>query len=111
MGMLRNNPELREVVVEASLALARLDEERLEELAQCCQALNRDFSAVGKAERDEIARQARDASDEMAVFGRVLDATRANLEVMNRVRERRAARLEYCGARGPWALEKGNGDH
>ena len=31
----------------------------------------------------------------MAVFARVLDATRANLNVMNRLRELRMGRLEY----------------
>ena len=108
----RTNPELRELVVEASLALARLDAERLEELALSCQALNRDLVKAGNAERVEWSRQAGAARGEMAVFGRVLDATRANLEVMNRVRERREARLEYGGLRGPWAqAEKGHGNH
>ena len=111
MGIHRINPELRELVVEASLALARLDAERLEELALCCRALNRDLSAASNAERDEIAWQARSAAGELTVFGRVLDATRVNLAVMNRVREGRAARLEYGGVCGPWALEKGDGDH
>src|SRR5579864_5477501 len=89
------NPELRELVVEASLALARLDAERLDELALWCRDFDRDRMQVGNAERVECARQAREASGEMAVFGRVLEATRANLEVMKRLRERRAARLEY----------------
>ena len=111
VGWQRTNPELRELVVEASLALARLDAERLEELALSCQALNRDL-VQGAAERAEWTRQARDASGEMAVFGRVLDATRANLEVMKRLRERRTARLEYGEFRGPWAVaEKGHGNH
>ena len=108
----RMNPELREVVVEASLALARLDAERLEELALCCQALNRDLDGASDTERKEMAGQAREAAGELAVFGRVLNATRANVEVMARVGERRAARLEYGGVCGPWALvEKGHGDH
>ena len=34
-------PHLRELVVEATLALARLDAERLEELALSCRALPR----------------------------------------------------------------------
>ncbi len=111
--MHRINPELKEMVVEASQALARLDAERLEELALCCQALNRNIASASDAEREERAWQVRDAVGEMAVFGRVLDATRANLEVMNRVRERRTARLEYeGGGRGPWTVaEKGNGNN
>ncbi len=36
----------------------------------------------------------------MAVFARVLEATRANLNVMNRLRELRAGRLEYSEAAG-----------
>jgi hypothetical protein len=35
------------------------------------------------------------ATGDMAVFARVLEATRANLNVMNRLRELRAGRLEY----------------
>ena len=50
----------------------------------------------------------------MAVFGRVLEATRDNLQVMNRLRELRAGRLEYgevTEARG-WARgESGHGDN
>ena len=87
--------ELREMVVEASLALARLDADRLEELAIFCAALNRDPAGLRIPERQEINRQARDASDEMAVFARVLEATRANLDVMNRLRELRGGQRGY----------------
>jgi hypothetical protein len=107
IGSHGSNPELRALVVEASLALARLDAERLEELADLCRAFDRDLGPSGGGE--EYARQARDAAWEMAVFGRVLEATRANLEVVRRLRERRTALLEYGGARG-WA-EKGHGNH
>jgi len=111
----RINPELRELVVEASLALARLDAERLEELALACRALNRDFAGMGGDGRGELRRQAHDASREMDIFGRVLNATRANLEVMNRVRERRRGGLEYPAWRStgwaPWPLtEKCDGN-
>ena len=40
--MRRINPELKQLVGEASRALASLDADRLEELALSCQALNRD---------------------------------------------------------------------
>ena len=89
------NPELRELVAEASRALARLDAARLEELALSCQALNRDLGPMSAEERRQMARQAREAAAGMAVFARVLDATRANVNVMNRLRELRAGRLEY----------------
>lgn len=94
------HPALRELVAEATRALARLDADRLEELALCCQALNRDQGA-GSLPPGEMARQARAARGEWEVFGRVLDATRGNLAVINRLRELRAgAVLEYGGPAG-----------
>jgi len=89
------NPQLKDLVVEASRALARLDAQRLEELALSCQALNRALVPANADERAVLASQAREATEEMAVFARVLEATRANLNVMNRLRELRAGRLEY----------------
>ena len=105
-------PELKQLVAEASQALARLDAARLEELALSCQALNRDLGS-GTAARTRLARQARDAAGDMAVFSRVLEATRSNLNVMNRLRELRAGRLEYneSQARGWRPRESGHGDN
>jgi hypothetical protein len=105
--------ELKELVTEASRALARLDADRLEELALSCQALNRELEPAGMPQRSELARQAEDAAGEMAVFSRVLEATRANLNVMNRLRELRTGRLEYGEppARGWVRTESGHGDH
>jgi hypothetical protein len=74
-------PELKQMVAEASRALALLDAERLEELARACCALNRP-----RLDHLEVSRQAREAASGLAVFARVLDATRANLTVMNRLR-------------------------
>src|SRR5215469_14475225 len=82
----RIHSELRGLIVEASLALASLDGGRLEELAQCCRALNADPGNNLDA-RFELQRQAREAARELEVLGGVLDATRANLEVINRMRE------------------------
>jgi hypothetical protein len=103
-------PELKEIVVEASRALTRLDADRLEELALSCEALNRDLDP---AERGALSRQAREAAGDMAVFARVLEATRANLAVMTRLRELRAGRLEYTEPQAQgWArTEAGNGDN
>jgi hypothetical protein len=58
-------------------------------------------------------RQAREAKGDMAVFARVLEATRANLDVMNRLRELRAGRLEYGErlTRGWPRTEGGHGDN
>jgi len=107
------HPVLKELVVEASRSLARLDAGRLEELALSCQALNRDYIRMDGEARSAIAAQARDATGEMAVFARVLDATRANLEVLNRLRDRRAGRLEYGQSRAPgWVSgESGHGNN
>ena len=91
----RARPKLKELVAEASRALAQLDADRLEELALCCQALNRDLAQMDGDARAALIPEAREAEGDMAVFARVLDATRANLNVMNRLRELRAGRLEY----------------
>ena len=140
------HPRLKRLVVEASRALARLDADRLEELALSCQTLNSDITRAGvftaqpvtplpgaqdrlaqdviyidsaraaeqarEPSREDLARsneawradlvaQAREAVGEMAVFARILDATRANLEVMHRLRELRAGRLEYGKPQAP----------
>ncbi|MGA2671921.1 MAG: hypothetical protein ABSE99_01725 [Terracidiphilus sp.] len=112
-GERRAHPELKKLVAEASRALARLDADRLEELALSCQALNRDLAPGQRRDSAELARQAREAQGDMAVFARVLEATRANLHVMSRLRELRAGRLEYGEgqARGWTRTESGHGDN
>jgi hypothetical protein len=111
-GTRREHPELRQLVVEASRALAQLDAGRLEELALSCQALNRDIEDPGLMDRPRLLGEARGAAGEMAILARVLDATRSNLEVMNRLRELRAGRLEYARPKSSgWGLPgSGHGD-
>lgn len=107
VGKQRFDPELKRIIREASQALALLDADRLEELALSCQALNQDFKRVSAGDRVVLAKQAQDSAREMAVFARVLEATRANLNVMRRLRELREGRLEYreTGSRTRhWAL-------
>ncbi len=89
------NRELKELVVEASQALARFDARRLEELALSCRALTRTLNPKEARVRALLAEQAREAQGDMAVLARVLEATRANLNVMHRLRELRAGRVEY----------------
>jgi len=89
------HPELRKLVVEASRALALLDAPRLDELALSCEALNRNLDSMDVGEKRELARQAREAAADMSVLKRVLEATRANRNVMRRLREMRERRLEY----------------
>lgn len=108
LGGRRFDPELKQIVSEASRALALLDAGRLEELARACQALNRDHLV-----RAEAARQARDAAGGMAVLARVLDATRANLTVMNRLRALRQGDLSYEPSAledRPWPLLDANAE-
>jgi hypothetical protein len=112
----RAHPDLRELVAEASRALARLDADRLEELALSCQALNRDLAPLNAEKRAKLARQAREAAGDMAVFARVLEVTRANLNVMNRLRELHLGHREYVESpaatgRGWAPMESGYGDN
>jgi hypothetical protein len=113
IGVRREPTQLKELVAEASRALARLDADRLEELALCCQALNRDLKPLNQNQRAELTRQSREAVGDMATFARVLDATRANLKVMNRLRSLRSGQLEYSGGdtEPPAIGEGGHGDN
>jgi hypothetical protein len=107
------HPLLKELVMEASQALARLDAERLEELALSCQALNRDLAWMDGDARLALVPQVKEAAKDMAVFARVLEATRSNLDVMNRLRERRMGQLEYrADSRSEWRpTESGHGNN
>jgi hypothetical protein len=114
LGARRFDPELKQIVSEASRALALLDADRLEELARSCQALNRDCMESDHLAHAGMARQARDAARDMAVFARVLDATRANLHVMNRLRELRMGEGSYEPAESRpsgWALGERSHGH
>ena len=95
IGESRVHPKLKELVVEASRSLALLDADRLEELALSCEALNRRLAPRDAEARAELAPEAREAAGDMAVFARVLEATRANLRVIRRLRQLRGGCLEY----------------
>jgi hypothetical protein len=106
-GAPRKPPELKQIVAEASRALALLDADRLEELARACASL----SGIGH-DPTELARQAREAVSEMAIFGRVLEATRSNLNVMNRLRDLRQGRTGYAECAGRTVqFQLTGGDH
>lgn len=111
-GLKKLVPELKQLVIEASQALAHLDADRLEELALSCQALNRDLAPMNRNQREILARQSREAAKDMATFARVLEATRANLNVLNRLRDLRTGRLEYTSRQlhEPSERESGHGD-
>ncbi len=114
-GQGRVHPALKELVAEASRSLARLDAERLEELASSCQQLIREFAAQDSEGRLRLALQSREAAGEMAVFARVLAVSKANLNVVNRLRELHRGRLEYGGHPGAtdtgWARTGGGYGH
>jgi hypothetical protein len=86
---------LKELIEEATQALSQLDAERLDELALSCQALNRGCSLDQPTECAMNAGEARQAIPAMHVFSRVLEATRTNLEFMNRLNKPGCGRLEY----------------
>ena len=110
-------PDLKALVTEATRALARLDVARLEELALSCRALLQASPPKTNPEREFLAVEARAAQGDMAVFARVLEATRANLKVMQRLREIRAGRAGYselsrgCGSVIESDAEGGDGNH
>ncbi len=104
------NSELKELVAEASRSLALLDAPRLEELARCCQALILNFDPNDVAARLLLARQAVEAESEMAVFARVLEATRSNRNLIHRLRELRAGRVEYTEHQAHGMAEARHGD-
>jgi hypothetical protein len=111
--------EIREVVAEASRALAQLDADRLEELALACEALNRqrgslDSGSDSRRYDGALVRQAREAAGDMKAFARVLEATRANLTVIRRLRQlNKRGHLEYseAQARGWASTEPGYGNN
>ncbi len=107
-GNRRFNTGLKELVVEASQALARLDTDRLEELARSCEALNRDVQQANGQEYAAPVIISREVQGELAILARVLEATRANASVMHRLRELREGRLEYGGGE---RIGQGHGDN
>jgi len=110
IGESRVHPKLKELVVEASRSLALLDADRLEELALSCEALNRRLSPRDAGARAALVVEASEAAGDMAVFGRVLEATRANLQVMRRLRQVRTGCLEY-GERQVLGWSRTEGSH
>lgn len=94
-GESRVHPKLKNLVAEASRSLALLDADRLEELALSCEALNRRLAPTDAEARAALALEANEAGGDMAVFARVLEATRANLQVMRRLWQLRTGCLEY----------------
>ncbi len=87
--------DLRATIAAATRALALLDADRLEELARSCHKLNSDLPKQSRSMRANFARRSAAASGELAALAHVLEATRANLNVMRRLRDLREGNLEY----------------
>lgn len=89
----RLGSDLKEIAREASQALAHLEGERLEELVVACRTLNCDEyrKALTKDGMDE------ETSSSFAVLGRMVELTKASLQVLYRTR---AGRMEYGLSRG-----------
>ena len=106
-------PVLKEIVVEASRALARLDADRLEELALSCQALNKDYSASSLQDRSLLAAQARHSRRELKTLARILELTQDNLQVFRQTCEPQSGRLEYGQPQSRFwqRAENGHGDN
>lgn len=102
-------PKLKEVLSEATPALARLDAKRLEEIALACEEL------MGDPTQDAVGRfgsAPQDVPRELRVFHRTLLATAANRKVLARVHESSPRLLEYGGSSQSvgYALEGSGGD-
>jgi alpha-D-ribose 1-methylphosphonate 5-triphosphate synthase subunit PhnI len=91
-------PELKALVAEAAKSLAKLDADRLEELALSCEALH----CEGSGDEQQLTlREVRGAKRDMALLAKVLEATRTNVAVMSRLRELRTSRMEYSVGQEP----------
>jgi hypothetical protein len=104
--------ELRRMLVEASQALARLDADRLEEMAHYCEALvsNIDLPAEqGCASRFSSG----EAGRALFRFKRVLNATGANRTILRSLCGGTSAPLEYrpLAAGAGSTVEGPHGDH
>jgi hypothetical protein len=105
--------EWKDMLVNASRALAHLDADRLEEMALSCAALVGDEHEGRFDSRGPQGTDSGEAGRQTAIFARVLEATRANLNVMRRLRAVRATRLEYDQPRAlcDASVESEHGDH
>ena len=101
------------MLVEASHALAHLDADRLEEMALSCAALVREMDEMRCDATNQWESGSSEATKDMAIFARVLEATRANLKVMRRLREMREGDLERSPAWPGGRVSGGreHGDH
>jgi hypothetical protein len=116
LDLRRRTIEIRAIVVEASQALARLDANRLEELAIACRVLNQKMPNEDPGSSSggvDFAAQSSQIAEDLRGFRKVLDASRANLSVLRRQRHVRDGKFEYseAQARGWVPPEQVHGDN
>ena len=99
--MVQSSPAVCSLLSEATRSLARLDADRLEELALSCAALIRDWEQSEGDDRQRLALDLAEARPQMDSFARVLEVTRSNLEVTARLR--RAALVRAGSECALWA--------
>jgi hypothetical protein len=78
----------RSFAAQASLALERLDADRLEEMARSCEEMNRTLSLEALERPATLKPKFGNPGNpglEMEVFARVIEATHSNLKVVRRV--------------------------
>ncbi|MDE3199663.1 MAG: hypothetical protein KGN79_01985 [Acidobacteriota bacterium] len=96
---------LPEVLDEASCALATLDAGRLEELASSCEAFNKELFQLNMSSDPLSLEQVLTVRNKLADFGRVLEATRCNLEVLRQANAFDTGVLEYANPAHAWVEE------
>jgi len=77
---------LRGLLQEAIEALVLMNADRLEELARCCVDLNRDLPGWNEGCQPTTARLNVGLGLDLELFGQILQETRANIRVLNRLR-------------------------
>ncbi|MDR3723818.1 MAG: hypothetical protein P4K83_04940 [Terracidiphilus sp.] len=102
----------KQVAVEASHALSLLDAERLEDLAHSCRAFNRDLPDLLEKDPAAALLEARRATGAVATLAQVLEATRANLQVLYRLYRFQSDSDVYCSGKKPlWDLQESANGH
>lgn len=101
------------MLIEASHALAHLDADGLEEMALSCAALVRGADREPSDAKNQCKSGSAEALQGMAIFERVLEATRADLNVVRRLRQLGSAQLEYGPAQAFESAprQREHGDH
>jgi hypothetical protein len=96
--------ECKSVLAAACCALARLDADRLEEMALSCEALSKDSHSVDSV-YEVFALEPERAAHEMAILAGVIEATRVNRNVLQWLCAKRLAGNERSyGLEGHWRL-------